>query len=156
MLAAIPITRSADTVVMSCSKAQSFVPRCTSARASICWGLQLSLRFETALLVTVGRACLQKFEHIDCLINNAGVFAGRQRELTKEGYELTYGINVQALYLVTCLLFSKVGFAMYAAVHTTHVHQSRLPSCMAAQTADCCHAQKAGAVIVRFQRGLPW
>ena len=51
---------------------------------------------------------VQEFDHIDCLINNAGVFAGRQRELTKEGYELTYGINVQALYLVTCLLLSKV------------------------------------------------
>ncbi len=53
--------------------------------------------------------CVQRFNHIDCLINNAGVFAAGEREETKEGYELTYGINVQALYLVTCLLLKKVG-----------------------------------------------
>ncbi len=80
--------------------------------------------FEAAVPVTVRCARSQKFDHIDCLINNAGVFAGRQRELTKEGYELTYGINVQALYLVTCLLLSKVGLVIPACVRTLHVHQS--------------------------------
>ena len=67
---------------------------------------------------------LQKYDHNDCLINNAGVFAGRQRELTKEGYELTYGTNVQALYLVTCLLLSKVGFVIPAGVRTHQPHPS--------------------------------
>ena len=76
---------------------------------------------------TIASPHSQRFDHIDCLINNAGVFAGRQRELTKEGYELTYGINVQALYLVTCLLVSKVRrlctqWYPEASVHTTCHH----------------------------------
>ena len=89
------------------------------------------MRLHTHLCV-----CAQRFDHIDCLINNAGVFAGREREETKEGHELTYGINVQALYLVTCLLLKKVGVGRLG--HTVGLTSS--PACTGQHADGPSHA----------------
>jgi NAD(P)-dependent dehydrogenase (short-subunit alcohol dehydrogenase family) len=42
--------------------------------------------------------------HIDILINNAGVMATRTRELTKQGYEKHFGVNYLAHFRLTNLL----------------------------------------------------
>lgn len=42
-------------------------------------------------------------QHIDVLINNAGVFEDR-KSLSEDGYELTWAVNVLAPFLLTALL----------------------------------------------------
>jgi NAD(P)-dependent dehydrogenase (short-subunit alcohol dehydrogenase family) len=44
-----------------------------------------------------------KVDHLDVLVNNAGVFS-KKRELTKDGLELTVGVNHFAHFLLTHLL----------------------------------------------------
>lgn len=46
-------------------------------------------------------------ESIDVLINNAGIFA-KERSLSKDGYELTWAVNILAPVLLTSLLLDKV------------------------------------------------
>lgn len=43
------------------------------------------------------------------LINNAGVFSPERRQLTPDGFELTWAVNVLAPFLLTALLQDKVG-----------------------------------------------
>ena len=47
------------------------------------------------------------YKHIDNLINNAGVFM-RDTQFTKEGYEMTFGVNYIGNYLLTEMLMSKL------------------------------------------------
>lgn len=48
-----------------------------------------------------------KYQHLDILINNAGVFTDRQQR-TADGFELTMGVNYLAHYLLTRLLLPQL------------------------------------------------
>jgi len=58
----------------------------------------LSLKAE---VVKMADLIKDKFDHIDVLINNAGGQFGKQREVTVEGHEKTFAINVLAPFLLT-------------------------------------------------------
>ena len=46
----------------------------------------------------------EKVGALDLLINNAGVFANEERQTSKDGYELTFAVNVLAPFALTKLL----------------------------------------------------
>lgn len=46
----------------------------------------------------------EKVGALDILINNAGVFADEQRQTSKDGFELTFAVNVLAPFALTKLL----------------------------------------------------
>ena len=46
----------------------------------------------------------EKVGALDVLINNAGVFANEERQTSKDGYELTFAVNVLAPFALTKLL----------------------------------------------------
>lgn len=48
-------------------------------------------------------AFTEKYGRLDVLINNAGIL-GRKREETKQGFELTFGVNYLGAFLLTLLL----------------------------------------------------
>lgn len=50
----------------------------------------------------------QHYQHIDVLVNNAGIILSDKREVSKEGYELTLTINHLSPFLLTALLFEKL------------------------------------------------
>lgn len=45
----------------------------------------------------------QKYDRLDALINNAGIL-GRRRELTRQGFEMSFGVNYLGAFLLTMLL----------------------------------------------------
>lgn len=50
----------------------------------------------------------KKYPKIDVLNNNAGLITGDQRETTEDGFEMTFGVNHLAPFLLTQLLLDKV------------------------------------------------
>lgn len=48
----------------------------------------------------------QKYDHLDVVINNAGAFFGKNRELTEEGFEKTITLNLFAPFLLIHLLLN--------------------------------------------------
>lgn len=58
-----------------------------------------------------------RFEAIDVLINNAGVFR-HERELTVDGFETTFAVNHLAPFLVTNLLLAKLAASAAARIIT--------------------------------------
>lgn len=58
-------------------------------------------------LADVRRMCAdihERFPKIDTLINNAGGLMGKEREITMDGFEKTFAVNVLAPFLITQLL----------------------------------------------------
>ena len=49
-----------------------------------------------------------EFPKIDVLINNAGLLMGDRRELTHDGFEMSFGVNHLAPFLLTHLLLNQV------------------------------------------------
>ena len=49
-----------------------------------------------------------EYPKIDVLVNNAGLLMGEQRELTHDGFEMTFGVNHLAPFLLTHLLLDQV------------------------------------------------
>jgi NAD(P)-dependent dehydrogenase (short-subunit alcohol dehydrogenase family) len=61
---------------------------------------------------------LDRFDRIDVLVNNAGAVYGR-RELSADGYELTFAVNHLAPFLLTNLLLDRLRASAPARVVTT-------------------------------------
>ena len=51
--------------------------------------------------------CLDRFDRLDVLFNNAGVLTDRRRE-SRDGFELTFAVNHLAPFLLTRLLLSRL------------------------------------------------
>ncbi|TAF64005.1 MAG: SDR family oxidoreductase [Cytophagales bacterium] len=45
-----------------------------------------------------------RYEHVDVLVNNAGFIAGAKRELSTDGYEMTFAVNHLGYFMLTNLL----------------------------------------------------
>lgn len=58
-------------------------------------------------IVTMSELIHREYDHIDVLINNAGVIKDK-RELNADGYEMTFAVNHLAYYLLTGLLLDLV------------------------------------------------
>ena len=54
---------------------------------------------------TLARNFLEQFDRLDVLINNAGVFPAKQK-ITEDGYEMQFGVNHLAHFLLTNLLIN--------------------------------------------------
>jgi len=74
-------------------------------------------------------AVLQDHEHIDVLINNAGVFGGSKKELSADGFELTWAVNVLAPFLLTSLLLDKASPNSQVAALAFRASDSDLHTC---------------------------
>ncbi len=57
----------------------------------------------------------QRFDKIDVLINNAGVYK-TERELNKDGFEKTFAINHLSYFLLTGLLLELIKKSEYARI----------------------------------------
>ncbi|XP_077988474.1 retinol dehydrogenase 14-like [Glandiceps talaboti] len=55
----------------------------------------------------LSKAIHERFDHIDVLINNAGVFEEKRHE-SVDGYEMTFAVNVLAPFLFTYLLLDLI------------------------------------------------
>jgi len=54
---------------------------------------------------TMAKEFLSRFDRLDILINNAGGVMDAKRQLTVDGLERTFAVNVASLFLLTALLF---------------------------------------------------
>ncbi len=82
------------------------------------------LRADFASLTQVralAAALLERYAHVDALVNNAGLVAGR-RLLTEDGHETTFAVNHLAPFLLTNLLLARLQASGPARVVTTSSH----------------------------------
>jgi NAD(P)-dependent dehydrogenase (short-subunit alcohol dehydrogenase family) len=62
---------------------------------------------DTASIRAFAAAVLERLPRIDVLVNNAGLVVGRRQE-TKDGFELTFGVNHLGHFLLTELLLDRL------------------------------------------------
>lgn len=78
------------------------------------------LQADLASLAQVRRLAAEvqeRFDHLDVLINNAGVFC-KERQLSADGYEMTFAVNHLAHFLLTNLLLPQLKNAPAARIVT--------------------------------------
>jgi NAD(P)-dependent dehydrogenase (short-subunit alcohol dehydrogenase family) len=96
------LAKAGAQIIMVCRNAQrgeaakAFVAQ-TSGRAP---DLVLADFADLKAVRNAGAQILERYPHIHILVNNAGLFA-RKRELTKDGYEMTFAVNHLAPFLLT-------------------------------------------------------
>ena len=93
------------TVVLACRSQERGE---TAMNELLCFGGRCFdlMRLDLADLDSVrafAAAFAEKYGRLDALINNAGIL-GRKRELTKQGFELAFGVNYLGAFLLTLLL----------------------------------------------------
>ena len=107
--AAVGIAKQGADVVMACRNAS----KAETARADVAarsggnvsvMSLDLS---SFASIRDFAKAALDRFSHIDVLLNNAGLVV-RKREETVEGFEQTFGVNHLGHFLLTSLLLERM------------------------------------------------
>lgn len=78
------------------------------------FNLQIPMELDLASLISVrhfATEVLKNFSEIHVLINNAGVYVPLQdkdKELTKEGFEVHFGVNHLGHFLLTNLLLDRL------------------------------------------------
>ena len=60
-----------------------------------------------AAIYAVAVEILDRYDRIDALVNNAGAMFG-ERQLTEDGYEMTFGVNHLGYFLFTHLLLDRI------------------------------------------------
>ena len=64
---------------------------------------------------------LQRYPRIDVLANNAGAIFGKERQVTKDGHEMTFQVNYLAPFLLTRLLTDRLLESRGTVVNTSSV-----------------------------------
>lgn len=110
------LAAAGHTVVMACRHAA----RAEAARQEIAAGndkvivMRLDLASFTSIR-TFADAFAKRFDHLDVLINNAGVIAFR-KSLTEDGFEMQFGVNHLGHFLLTKLLMPQLEASGHARV----------------------------------------
>jgi len=73
-----------------------------------------------------------KYDHIDILLNNAGIMALPERETTAQGFEKQIGVNHLGHFLLTTLLMDKIKASQEARI----INVSSLAHTMGANRLD--------------------
>ena len=95
-------------------RAERVLREICGARAHPKKGMATFYQADFASLAEVRRLAetvLQERERIDCLVNNAGIGSGpdkNRRELSKDGFELRFAVNYLAGFLLTYLLLPRL------------------------------------------------
>ncbi|HLL27944.1 MAG TPA: SDR family NAD(P)-dependent oxidoreductase [Xanthobacteraceae bacterium] len=96
------------------ARAEQVLREICGARVTPKKGMATFYQADFASLAEVRRLAetiLQERERIDCLVNNAGIGSGadkKQRELSKDGYELRFAVNYLAGFMLTRLLLPRI------------------------------------------------
>ena len=64
---------------------------------------------------------LQRYPRIDVLANNAGAIFGKERQVTKDGHEMTFQVNYLAPFLLTRLLTDRLLESRGTVINTSSV-----------------------------------
>ena len=95
-------------------RAEQVLREICGARARPKKGMATFYQADFASLAEVrelARTVLQERERIDCLVNNAGIGSGpdkNHRDFSKDGYELRFAVNYLAGFLLTYLLLPRL------------------------------------------------
>ncbi|CAL4088015.1 unnamed protein product, partial [Meganyctiphanes norvegica] len=99
-------------VIMACRNREAAVEALRDIRTSTGDGDLIVMDLDLEDLESIRRFCrnfLEKFQHLDVLVNNAGVFVPpEERRTTKEGFEINMGVNHFGHFLLTHLLMDRI------------------------------------------------
>ncbi|XP_071650636.1 retinol dehydrogenase 11 [Temnothorax longispinosus] len=100
------------TVVMACRDVQSAKNAITEIRSKIPTGELIPMELDLSSFSSIrdfANEALKKFPQIHVLINNAGVYAPlKDHALTKDGFEIHFGVNHLGHFLLTHLLLDRL------------------------------------------------
>ncbi|XP_012232193.1 retinol dehydrogenase 12-like isoform X1 [Linepithema humile] len=100
------------TVIMACRDVQSAKNVIAEIRSKIPTGELIPMELDLASFSSIrefANAVLRNFPKIHVLINNAGVYAPlKDRALTKDGFEIHFGVNHLGHFLLTNLLLDRL------------------------------------------------
>ena len=122
---ALALAKEKSVVIMACRSRD----RCESAKATIlkeapkatveCMDLDLA-SFES--IRTFAKEFTSKYDHLDVLVNNAGIMALPEREVTADGLEFQIGTNHFGHFLLTALLFPHIATNGRIINHSSGAH----------------------------------
>ena len=104
---ALELARKGAQVVLACrdrTRGEAAVSRIRAVIPNAKMELTLLDLASLASVHALAAAELARGEPLDLLINNAGVYAPKQRLTSEEGFELQFGTNVLSHFLLTALL----------------------------------------------------
>lgn len=99
-------------VIMACRNKQASMEALRDIRTSTGDGDLIMMDLDLGDLESIRKFCtnfLEKFQHLDVLVNNAGVFVPPvDRQKTKDGFEINMGVNHFGHFLLTHLLLDRI------------------------------------------------
>ncbi|XP_012063069.1 PREDICTED: retinol dehydrogenase 12-like [Atta cephalotes] len=100
------------TIIMACRDVQSATNAIAEIRSKISTGELIPMELDLASFSSIKKFAnevLKKFSQIHVLINNAGVYAPlKDHALTKDGFEIHFGVNHLGHFLLTNLLLDRL------------------------------------------------